>query len=307
MTRRDLLTLLTGTALTVPAAARAWRAQPSRGTRLITLGTGSPIPDPEAFGPATAIAVGDRLFLVDAGAGVTRRLAAAGYPRIKTVEATFLTHLHSDHTLGYPDLVFTTWIMGRRAPLRVFGPPGLARMTDRLLDAWRDDIAIRVDGLQRETRAWLDVDVTEVARAGAIYEHDGVRVTAVPVRHNEWPFAYGYRFDIPGRSIVISGDAAPSDSLAAAAEGVDVLVHEVYIEERLAPEARPGGELWPRYMREAHTSSVELGRLAARAKPGLLVLHHVLRMGGTDAELVAGIRRGGYTGRVAIAKDLDEF
>ena len=246
------------------------------------------------------------MFLVDAGAGVTRQLAAAGFPRIKEVEATFLTHLHSDHTLGYPDLIFTTWIMGRRSALRVYGPPGLRRMTGRLLDAWREDIEIRVQGLERETRDWLTVDAREV-RPGIVYERDGIRVTAFPVRHAEWKHAFGFRFDASGRSITISGDAAPSETLVAAAMGTDVLVHEVYIEKRLRREARPGGERWPDYMRAAHTSDVELGRLASRIRPQLLIVYHVLRMGGTDEELLAGIRAGGFTKQVVIAKDLDTF
>jgi ribonuclease Z len=237
---------------------------------------------------------------------VTRQLAAAGFPRIKNVEATFLTHLHSDHTLGYPDLIFTTWIMGRRAPLLVFGPPGVRRMTDRLLDAWRDDIDIRIKGLERETRAWLAVDAREIS-SGIVYDRDGVRVTAFKVRHAEWPQAFGYRFDAAGRSFTISGDAAPSEALVAAAKGTDILVHEAYVEKRLRTEDRPGGDRWPDYMREAHTSDVELGRLAARINPGLLIVYHVLRMGGTDDELLSGIRAGGYSGKVTIAKDLDDF
>jgi ribonuclease BN (tRNA processing enzyme) len=300
-----VLSLLIVASLAAVVSAQA-PAPTAAGTRLIMLGTGSPVPDAQAFGPATAIAVGDRLFLIDAGAGVTRRLAAAGFPRVTQVEATFLTHLHSDHTLGYPDLIFTTWIMGRRGPLAVFGPPGLKRMTNLLMDAWREDLDIRIKGLERETEAWLAVDAREIA-PGVVYDKDGVRVTAIPVKHGEWKVAFGFRFDTPGRSITISGDAAPTDALVAAAKGTDVLVHEVYIAGRALPENRPGGEFWPQYMREFHTSSIELGKMAAQVKPGLLVLHHVLRMGGTDEELLAGIREGGYTGRIAIAKDLDIY
>jgi ribonuclease Z len=289
-----------------PAARLTPATAQGQTVRVVMLGTGSPLPDPKAFGPATAITIGSRLFLVDAGVGVTRQLAAAGFPRIKDIEATFLTHLHSDHTLGYPDLVFTTWIMGRRSPLTVYGPPGLKRMTASLLDAWGEDIDLRVKGLERETREWLAVDSREIG-PGKIYDRDGIRVTAFPVRHAEWKHAFGYRFDAPGRSITISGDAAPSEALAVAAKGTDVLIHEVYIQSRLVPENRPGGDRWPEYMRAAHTSNVELGRLASRVRPGLLVLHHVLRMGGTDEELIEGIRAGGYTGRVVIATDLDVF
>lgn len=272
---------------------------------VIVLGTGTPVPDPAAWGPASAVVVGDRLFLVDAGAGVTRRLASAGFPRIKSVTATFLTHLHSDHTLGYPDLIFTTWIMGRRESLAVFGPPGLRRMTDRILDAWRDDVDVRVKGLERETREWLCVAVTEI-QPGVVYDRDGVKVTAVPVPHGDWP-AFAYRFDTPGRSITFAGDTAPNAALLKAARGTDILVHEVYNGKRVAPEARPGGEFWPEYLQKYHTSDAELARVASAVKPGLLVLTHVLRLGGTDEEILQHIREAGYGGRVVVARDLDRF
>ena len=253
---RLVLFLVTGgVTVTMPLVARPEAQSEGLAARVVTLGTGSPVPDPRAFGPATAVVVGSRIFLVDAGAGVTRQLAAAGFPRIKEVAATFLTHLHSDHTLGYPDLVFTTWIMGRRAPLVVYGPSGLKRMTARLLDAWREDVDLRIDGLERETRQWLAVDAREI-QAGTIYDQAGVRVTAFPVRHAEWKHAFGYRFDTPGRSITISGDAAPSETLVAAARGTDVLIHEVYIEGRLKPEERPGGDRWP----EVHAECPHLER-----------------------------------------------
>jgi ribonuclease Z len=294
-------------AVLVAGAVLRASAPDAPAVELILLGTGTPVPDPGAWGPASAVVVdGSRLFVVDAGAGVTRQLAAAGFPRVKAVEAAFITHLHSDHTLGYPDLIFTTWIMGRRAPLVVYGPPGLARFTTALLDAWREDIDVRVKGLERETAGWLKVDAREVT-SGVVYDRDGVRVTAIRVPHGMWRDALAFRFDARGRSITIAGDTAPSEALVEAAKGTDILVHEVYIEKRAAPEDRPGGEVWPQYLREYHTSDVELGRIAARIRPGLLVLHHVLRMGGTDEELLAGIRAGGYQGRVVIGRDLERL
>jgi ribonuclease BN (tRNA processing enzyme) len=294
------LTTLAASGVTPPQAAR-------RGPQavVIMLGTGTPVPDPAAWGPSSAVVVGDRLFLVDAGAGVTRRLAAAGFPRIKDIAATFLTHLHSDHTLGYPDLIFTTWIMGRRQPLAVYGPPGLRRMTDGILDSWRDDVEVRVKGLERETRDALRVTVTEI-RPGVVYDEGGVKVTAIAVPHGDWP-AFAFRFDTPGRSITFSGDTAPNPALVSAARGTDVLVHEVYNGKRVAPESRPGGEFWPEYLRTYHTSDAEVARVASEVKPGLLVLNHVLRLGGTDEEILRNVREAGYKGRVVIAKDLDRF
>src|SRR5579862_7778625 len=189
-------------------------------TLVILLGVGTPRATPAAQGPATAIVVGSRVFLVDAGPGVERQLAAARLP-IDGVEATFFTHLHTDHTLGYPDLIFTSWVMGRHTPLAVYGPPGLQAMTDHLLAAYTDDIRIRTEGLEHESPDGYRVAVHEIRAPGVVYDSAGVRVTAIAVLHGSWTYAYGYRFDAAHRSIIVSGDTRPAPALAAAATGVD--------------------------------------------------------------------------------------
>ena len=274
-------------------------------TQVILLGTGTPYPDPAASGPATAVVVNGRVFLFDVGAGVMRRLQAANLP-INGPEALFITHLHSDHTLGYADLILTSWVMRRRTPFPVYGPRGLRRMTGHLLAAYSEDIRIRTDGLEHEVAGGYRVNVHEI-RAGVVYEKDGVRVTAIAVQHGAWKESFGYRIDTPDRSIVISGDTRPSEALAKAARGVDILIHEAYSASRLAPEDRPGGKDWPRYCREYHTSDVELGGLAGRIQPKVLILDHIVRMGASDEELLAGVRSGGYLGRAVIGKDLERY
>lgn len=263
------------------------------------------MPNPERSGPATAVVVGRRIFLFDAGAGVMRRIAAAGLP-IDGVTAAFISHLHSDHTLGLPDLMLTSWVMGRSTPMLLHGPPGLRRMTDHLVAAWAEDTVVRVKGLERGRPGGYRVDARETT-GGVVYDSGGVTVTAIRVPHGEWEHAFAYRVDARGRSIVISGDTRPSEALERAASGVDVLIHEVYPETRVATENRPGGELWPRYLSEVHTSDTELGKLAAAAKPRLLLLTHVLFMGAGEQEVLDGVRRGGFTGRVTIAKDLTRY
>ena len=271
-------------------------------TKIILLGTGTPYPDPHASGPATAVVVGERVFLFDAGVGVTRQFNAASLP-LSGPEATFITHLHSDHTLGYPDLILTSWIMRREKPLEVYGPPGLRAMTNHLLAAYAEDIDIRTRGLEREVRAWIRVNAHEI-RAGIVYNRDGVRIRAIPVPHGSWKYAYAFRIDTPDRSIVISGDTKPSSALSAAAKDVDVLIHEVYLSTNVKPEDRPGGKYWPQYMREFHTSETELGSVAAKANCKMLLLTHIIRMGGTDEQLLSGIRAGGYAGPVVVGRDL---
>ncbi|MHB8837732.1 MAG: MBL fold metallo-hydrolase [Gemmatimonadaceae bacterium] len=274
-------------------------------TRLIVLGSGTPVPDPERAGPAYAVTYGTRVFLFDAGAGVMRRVAAAGLP-IDGMTAVFLTHLHSDHTLGLPDVIHTTWVMGRAAPMPVIGPPGTRAMVDHLQAAWADDIEVRTEGSERGRRGGYRVVVSE-STGGIVYDSAGIRIRAIRVLHGSWPVAFAFRIDAPDRSIVLGGDTRPSPALEEASQGVDLLVHEVYDSQRVAPERRPGGELWPQYLREFHTSDEELGAIAARAKPKQLILSHVLRMGGTMDEVVAGIRRGGFSGTVVVARDLDRF
>ena len=288
--------------------ARAAAAVPpgaADSTVVVLLGTGTPVPDPAASGPATAVVVGARVFLFDAGAGVMRRLAAAHLP-INGVTALFITHLHTDHTLGYPDLIFTSWVMRRNRPLAVFGPHGTKAMTDHVIAAWAEDEDVRTNGLEHEPANGFAVDVHEVS-PGVVYDSGGVRVTAIPVLHGSWKESFGYRVDTPTRSIVISGDTRPSDALVSAARGVDVLIHEVYPAARLAPEKRPGGEDWPEYMHQSHTSDVELGRIAAAANPRLLILTHIIRMGASDAELLAGVRQGGFAGSAVVGHDLQRY
>ena len=287
------------------AALRRAARHKSSGTTVVMLGTGMPRPDPECFGPATAVVYNGRVFLFDAGVGVMRRMAAAGLS-IRGPEAVFITHLHSDHTLGYPDLILTTWVMGRRTPLQAYGPVGLKKMTKHILAAWDEDIHMRIEGLEQQTKTGYKVAVHEFD-AGVVYEKDGVRITAIPVLHGCWKQAYGFRIDTPDRSIVISGDTVPTNTILEAARGVDVLVHEVYPASQVAPELRIGGEVWPSYMREFHTSDIELGMLAAEAQPKLLVLHHIVRHEEDDDELLESIRAAGFEGEVVVAKDLDRF
>jgi ribonuclease BN (tRNA processing enzyme) len=273
-------------------------------TQVILLGTGNPYPNPTRSGPATAVVYDNRVFLFDAGAGVMRQINKAGLS-ISGPEATFKSHLHSDHTLGYPDLILTTWVMRRKKHLQVYGPHGLQRMTDYILKAYSEDIKIRIEGLEREDPDAYKVDVHEI-NPGVVYDSAGVKITAIPVLHGSWKEAYGYRIDTPDRSIVISGDTRPCEALIKASMGVDILIHEVYLSSKVKPEKRHGGEFWPEYLKQFHTSDVELGNIAKQAKPKLLILYHTI-LSENGKKFIEGIRKGGFKGKVIVGKDMETF
>ena len=285
------------------AVTGAAQAVAPESTVVVMLGTGTPRPTPDVWGPATAVVVGKRVFLFDAGVGVERRLAAAGLPT-NGVTAAFITHLHSDHVLGLSDLIFTSWVVGRARPFPVYGPHGLARMVEHLYAAFSEDIRIRTEGLEHESREGYRVTVREVGPS-VVYDSGGVRVTAFKVDHGEWREAYGYRIDSHGRSIVISGDTRPSEELVRMATGVDVLIHEVQPSDSSLHSRQPSRHSVGDVRRAYHTTALQLGELAARARPKLLVVYHDGRRTPAD-RILADIRRS-YSGPVTMAADLQRF
>lgn len=276
-------------------------------TQLVLLGTGTPSPDPARSGPAVAVVVDDVPYIVDCGPGIVRRAAAAwqekGIAGLEPARLThvFVTHLHSDHTVGLPDLIFTPWVVGRSSPLYVFGPPGIRSMTEHLTAAYAEDIRMRSEGYEDNDPEGCKVVSVEI-EAGVVYKDKRVKVTAIPVPHGQWKHAFGYRFDTPDKSIVISGDTAKSDALIEASRGVDILVHEVL---SAAVFAVLPSEM-QRYHGSFHTSTIELGEVAKEAQPKLLVLYHQL-FGGTDGDdLIREIRQV-WDGEVVSGNDLDVF
>jgi ribonuclease BN (tRNA processing enzyme) len=302
---------LSGTAA-VSAAIIVLTAQviTAQSAKVIILGSGTPIPDPSASGPCVAVVINGQAYLFDAGAGVVRQAEAAAEKfGIEALDAThltrlFVTHLHSDHTLGYPDLILTPWTVGRRQPLEVYGPLGIGAMTDHLKQAYAADIKVRTEGAEGLAPAAVAVNVHEIAAAGPVYKDANVTVRAIGVKHGSWPQAFGYAIDAGGRTIVISGDTAPTDAIVEACSGCDVLVHEVYSSDRF--DLVYGTE-HGQYHRTFHTSTRELARLASRAKPKLLVLYHQLYFGPPQVvDLEKEIRRT-YTGNVVSGRDLTEY
>ena len=280
-------------------------------TQVVVLGSGMPNADPDRFGPAVAIVTNGTAYLVDCGSGVVRRAAAAqrnGIPALdaRHLKVVFITHLHSDHTLGYPDLILSPWVLRRDGPLNVYGPAGLKDMTDHILEAWKKDIDVRVHGLEKQSGPPI-VQVHEI-KPGVIYKDPNVTVTAFLVKHGSWDEAFGYRFDAPDRSIVVSGDTSPADSIAKACNRCDVLLHEMYDDsepQRFGTDDTPSREYYSAF----HTSPKELAEIAAQARPKLLVLYHQMGAGKPviDGVMLDVLRAAGYKGAVVSAHDLDVY
>ena len=282
----------------------------SEKTKLVILGSGNPNPSPFQSGCSLAVIVHDTPYIVDFGPGLIRKAAALSPTfggklkgiEVKNIKRAFLTHLHSDHTTGYPDLILTPWVIGRNEPLEVYGPEGIQEMTSHILKAYEEDIKYRIYGSEPANDQGWRVNCHEILKESVVYKDSNLKVEAFPVHHGTWPNAWGFRFTTPDKIIVISGDTAPLEKIVEYAKGADILVHEVYSKKGFETKS----EIWQNYHSEHHTSTLELGEMAAKANPRLIVLYHILSWGSPDQELLDEIGTK-YKGKVIFGKDLDVF
>ena len=276
-------------------------------TKVVLLGTGTPNPDPEHLGGSVAVIVGTTPYIIDFGPGLVRQAAkmspryggefeALLTPNLKTA---FLTHLHSDHTVGFPDFLLTPWVMGRNEPVELYGPEGTKNLADHILKAYEADINYRIYGLEPANNQGWRVNTHEFFADGEIYRDSLVKVEAFKVEHGTWPNAFGYRFTTADKVIVISGDTRPCENIEKYAQNADILIHEVYSFAGWQNK----DDFWKKYHAANHTSTYELAELAAKTKPGKVVLYHLLFWGFTEKDLVDEIKTK-YQGEVIVGRDL---
>ena len=251
----------------------------------LLVGTGSPLPDKTRGGPSTLIAVGDKYYLVDTGLDTARDLMLWRIP-LQNIAGVFLTHFHSDHIGDLGEVRLQTWVAGRKAPLAVYGPPGVERVVNGFNEVYALDDGYRT---KHHGAAMLPPDavamVPKPVMPGIVFEQDGLKVTAVKVKHEPANPAYAYRFDFKGRSIVISGDTAPDEDLAHLATGADVLIHEGLnpemvgvMHDALAAAGRPRQAKIFHDIPGYHTAPVDAARIANEAHVRLLVFSHIIPM-----------------------------
>jgi ribonuclease Z len=267
--------------------------------KVTLLGTGNPRPVMSRFGPSILVEAGKEKLVFDCGRGASQRLDQLKIP-FSEITALFLTHLHSDHTVGIPDLWLTGWVMGRTTPLAVWGPEGTKAMMQHLQEAYVFDIHIRRDVDTKLPGAGAEV-VAQDIEEGVVYNSAGVKVTAFLVDHGEIKPAFGYRVDYGGHSVTLSGDTRPSENLIKFAHGTDVLIHEVIDPEAFAETVSTDTLEQRKKIIEHHTTPEQAGIVFTRVKPKLAVYSHIVP---PDVPGVIPHTRKTYAGPLEVGEDL---
>jgi ribonuclease Z len=286
------------------------RVTPASGFKVTLLGTGVPTPRPDRFGPSTLVEAGDQKLLIDAGRGATIRLYQLGVP-LGQIDALWLTHYHSDHTVGIPDLWLTGWLQShfatRTVPFRVIGPIGAKNLMSHLEKAYALDIRIRMED-EKLPPEGAAVVVQEFNGDGVVFEKNGVRVIAFEVDHGDAiKPAYGYRIEYGGRAVVISGDTRYNDNVIKYGTGADLLIHEVAI-----VRTELASEPYIQRIMAHHTTAREAGAIFERAKPKLAAFTHLVFLASDQTppasvdDLIEETRQT-YTGPLEVGEDLMSF
>ena len=279
-------------------------------TRLFLLGTaGGPRPWKNRSAPANAIVIGGNIYVIDCGYGIARQMVLAGLP-LKQLRHIFITHHHSDHDIDLGPLIDIAWTSGLTTPVDCWGPPPIGQMIHDYLRYQAADIAIRTANEGKTPLRQL-IRTHEFTVGGPVMVDERVRVTSVMVLHPPIKLSFAYRFDTPDRSIVISGDTRPVESLILLARDADVLVHEAMLPDRVAQSVQelPNREALASSIISHHTSAEDAGRVAAAAGVKMLVLSHLIpaeEPAVPDSEWLAAARRH-YDGPIIVGRDLMEI
>jgi ribonuclease Z len=285
------LSLAMTAALATPSVAQDFK--------VTLLGTGNPRPVMSRFGPSILVEAGKDKLLFDCGRGATQRLYQLKIP-FTAITGLFLTHLHSDHTVGIPDLWLTGWVVGRDTPLPVQGPKGTNAMMKHLQQAYAFDIHIRRDVDTKLPAAGVMVIAKDI-QEGVVYDKNGVKVTAFLVDHGEIKPAFGYRIDYAGHSVTLSGDTRPSENLIRFAQGTDVLIHEVIDVPAYTDLSKGDTSEQEEKIIEHHTTAEQAGTVFSKVKPRLAVYSHIVP---PDVPDVVPHTRRTYDGPLEVGEDL---
>lgn len=271
--------------------------------KVTILGTGTPIPTPDQFGPSVLVQAGGKNLLFDCGRGCTTRLAQVDRKLVSGIEHLFVTHLHSDHIVGIDDLWLNGWTQGRNSPLKVAGPTGTKRFFKYLREAFNEDINIRIKKGLPATTDGIGMAMTDLSDDRIVFDEDGVIVTAFLVDHRPVEPAFGFRVDFAGRSVVISGDTTPSPNLVKHAAGADVVIHEVMSPSQIGYVRDKFTDSQFKAIVGIHTTAEEAGKIFAEISPRLAVYYHTRNTVSDVSSLISETRKY-YQGPLEISRDL---
>jgi len=269
---------------------------------LVTLlGTGCPQVHPHRYGPASLVRAGEQRFLIDCGSGVTQRLVGAGTSGA-ALDALLLTHIHSDHLVDLYQLIVSSWHQGRDRPQRIFGPRGTRAFAAATMAAWQSERELRIQWECRPSTAAFELEITEFEE-DVLWQADGVRISAFLVDHRPVEPAFGFLFETDRCRIAFSGDTTVCDNLVRAAQGVDLLVHECFIHREMTARRVMRSAQGLENVAAYHTLSSAVGKVAARAGAGMLLLNHFVPVDFDRAALLAEVRAD-YAGPIVLGEDL---
>ena len=277
----------------------------SASTKLFILGTGTPNPNPERMGSSYLVLANDEPYLFDYGTGVVRRIAAFSTSwggkyqalEVENLKYAFLTHIHSDHTLGLADLIITPWIMGRSEPLKIFGPKGAEYMHTNIIKAYQPDIDYRIYGTQPQNSTGYKVIFNEL-KDKFVYQDENIKVTAFLNDHGDLQESYGFLIETTDKKILISGDTAMSKNLISYGENLDYLIHEIYSQKGFNNKTPD----WQKYHQAHHTGPKEVAEIANLLQPKSLILSHILFWGSSEQEILDEVKTF-YSGKIIVAED----
>ena len=277
----------------------------SASTKLFILGTGTPNPNPERMGSSYLVLANDEPYLFDYGTGVVRRIASFSPSwggeyqalEVENLKYAFLTHIHSDHTLGLADLIITPWIMGRSEPLKIFGPKGAKNMHTNIIKAYQPDIDYRIYGTQPQNSTGYKVIFNEL-KDKFVYQDENIKVTAFLNDHGDLQESYGFLIETKDKKILISGDTAMSKNLISYGENLDYLIHEIYSQKGFNNKTPD----WQKYHQAHHTGPKEVAAIANLLQPKSLILSHILFWGSSEQEILDEVKTF-YSGKIIVAED----
>jgi len=270
--------------------------------RIVLLGTGCPSPSHIRYGPSTLISTKRLKILIDAGSGVTQRLSEFGLAPSE-IDIIFITHLHSDHIVDLYQLYISGWHTGRTKPFKIVGPKGIKKFFDKTVEAYADELNLRVEWEKRPNHEGLEIDITEIDKEYS-YEEGSIKIKSIEVQHQPVEPAYGYQILVDDKKITYSGDTRYSINLEKASENAEYLIHEVFVdlnfnEKRMTEETLEN-------VKDYHSTPEDVGNLAQAANVKKLILNHFVPPVFDEESLKAEISHY-YKGKIIVGKDLDEF